>query len=79
MHRLCILIKFRYLEPRATSGRGRLTERLLAQGLLTQTMLEELQSEWNQQSTTDFPKPLPIPTKRDIQPGKKSIRRKRKP
>jgi len=29
-------------------GRGRLTERLLAQGLLTPSMLQELQREWTQ-------------------------------
>lgn len=28
-------------------GKGRLTERLLAQGLLTPNMLDELQKEWN--------------------------------
>jgi len=29
-------------------GRGRLTERLLAQGLLTPNMLQELRREWTQ-------------------------------
>lgn len=29
--------------------RGRLTDRLLQQGLLTPSMLEELKNEWNQQ------------------------------
>lgn len=31
----------------AAAGKGRLTDRLLAQGLLTPGMLQELQSEWN--------------------------------
>lgn len=31
--------------------RGRLTERLLAQGLLTPAMLQELKREWNQQGS----------------------------
>lgn len=31
--------------------KGRLTERLLAQGLLTPNMLVELQNEWNQVKT----------------------------
>ncbi|CAH0384021.1 unnamed protein product [Bemisia tabaci] len=32
------------------SGHGRLTERLLAQGLLTPKILQQLQEEWNQQT-----------------------------
>ncbi|EDW81570.1 uncharacterized protein Dwil_GK10952 [Drosophila willistoni] len=40
-------------EPRLPSGsRGRLTERLLAQGLLTPGMLSELRKEWNAQAIT---------------------------
>lgn len=40
------------LEPsKAQLGRGRLTERLLAQGLLTPNMLQELKKEWTQQKT----------------------------
>nr|CAH7749507.1 unnamed protein product [Callosobruchus chinensis] len=31
-------------------GRGRLTERLLAQGILTPTMLQELKKEWNRKA-----------------------------
>lgn len=31
---------------RRSVGKGRLTERLLAEGLLTPQMLRELQSEW---------------------------------
>jgi hypothetical protein len=31
-----------------TVGRGRLTERLLAQGLLTPNMMQALQREWSQ-------------------------------
>lgn len=45
---------YSYLEPRASSSysmRGRLTERLLAQGLLTPAMLQELKREWNQQGS----------------------------
>jgi hypothetical protein len=32
-------------------GRGRLTERLIAQGLLTPNMLQELRREWQQVQT----------------------------
>lgn len=35
-------------------GKGRLTERLLAQGLLTPNMLDELQKEWDVVSTNFF-------------------------
>jgi len=35
-------------------GKGRLTERLLAQGLLTPNMLDELQKEWNKVSRYIF-------------------------
>lgn len=39
------------LEPRISgSGGGRLTERLLAQGLLTPAMLDELRNEWDRKS-----------------------------
>lgn len=42
-----------YREPRNMgSSRGRLTERLLAQGLLTPSMLNELRKEWDKQSKT---------------------------
>ncbi|CAH1988279.1 unnamed protein product [Acanthoscelides obtectus] len=38
-------------EPKLSGiGRGRLTERLLAQGILTPTMLQELKKEWNRKS-----------------------------
>ncbi|CAG9821944.1 unnamed protein product [Phaedon cochleariae] len=33
--------------PKASLGKGRLTERLLAQGILTPNMLQELKKEWN--------------------------------
>lgn len=66
-----------FLEPRAAAGRGRLTERLLAQGLLTPTMLEELQNEWNRNEETQ----TPSTHKRDDHSTnlKKVPRRKRKP
>lgn len=35
-------------------GKGRLTERLLAQGLLTPNMLDELQKEWDKVSRKIF-------------------------
>lgn len=62
--KVCIEIKM--LEPKANYHiidkkqaatkeeaviKGRLTERLLAQGLLTPNMLVELQNEWNQVKT----------------------------
>ncbi|XP_023310678.1 ATP-dependent RNA helicase SUV3 homolog, mitochondrial isoform X1 [Anoplophora glabripennis] len=42
-------LKQSYLRESKTSvvGRGRLTERLLAQGILTPNMLQELKKEWN--------------------------------
>ncbi|CAG9862206.1 unnamed protein product [Phyllotreta striolata] len=49
-------------------GKGKLTERLLAQGILTPTMLQELKKEWNKK---DAPVEKP---KEDV----KKIRRKRK-
>ncbi|KAK7072755.1 ATP-dependent RNA helicase supv3l1, mitochondrial [Halocaridina rubra] len=42
-------------------GRGRLTERLLAQGLLSPKMLEELQREWLDQGSDDDLPPSPKP------------------
>lgn len=33
-------------QPEKTHGGGRLTERLIAQGLLTPAMLQELKQEW---------------------------------
>lgn len=35
--------------PISSQTKGRLTERLIAQGLLTPAMLQELRKEWNQQ------------------------------
>ncbi|KAG8233333.1 hypothetical protein J437_LFUL010883 [Ladona fulva] len=53
----------------AKLGKGRLTERLLAQGLLTPNMLQELQREWTEK-TEDDP---------DSNQGRKNSKRKRKP
>ncbi|KAF5273770.1 hypothetical protein FQA39_LY00885 [Lamprigera yunnana] len=46
--------KQKYLRGEQTSsiGRGRLTERLLAQGLLTPSMLQELKKEWTKKSNS---------------------------
>ncbi|XP_066149573.1 ATP-dependent RNA helicase SUV3 homolog, mitochondrial [Euwallacea fornicatus] len=55
----------------AALGRGRLTERLLAQGILTPLMLNELKKEWNKKG--DVSK-----SDSDSDPPKKSVRRKRK-
>lgn len=35
------------VESKHTIGKGKLTERLLAQGILTPNMLQELKREWN--------------------------------
>lgn len=40
-------------DSRSAPLRGRLTERLLAQGLLTPNMLQELRKEWNQGSRSN--------------------------
>uniref|UniRef100_A0A6M2DHU9 ATP-dependent RNA helicase SUV3 homolog, mitochondrial n=1 Tax=Xenopsylla cheopis TaxID=163159 RepID=A0A6M2DHU9_XENCH len=46
-------------EPSSSVGKGRLTERLLAQGLITPHMLQELKKEWrgslDQENTQDSP------------------------
>lgn len=57
-------------------GRGRLTDRLLAQGLLTPAMLTELRNEWDRQS-----EPLPAHHRKDPPPlsNTRPPRRKRKP
>ncbi|XP_055379212.1 ATP-dependent RNA helicase SUV3 homolog, mitochondrial [Condylostylus longicornis] len=60
-------------EPRSTTSKGgRLTERLLAQGLLTPAMLEELKKEWDQKnnSNADFDS--------DDESSKKSRRKRKK-
>lgn len=44
-----------YKDHKATPLRGRLTERLLAQGLLTPSMLQELRKEWDVQGPTRSP------------------------
>lgn len=52
-------------EPRLpSSSRGRLTERLLAQGLLTPGMLSELRKEWDAQQHTQ---PQAIASSKDAQ------------
>ncbi|CAG9772848.1 unnamed protein product [Ceutorhynchus assimilis] len=63
--------KQNYLRNQSLSaiGRGRLTERLLAQGILTPTMLSELKKEWNKNQ--DDPED-------DDDPPKRAMRRKRK-
>lgn len=53
-------------------GRGRLTERLIAQGLLTPHMLQELRREWNQQGKNK-------PDDNDGSSGSKKTNRRRKP
>lgn len=50
-------------------GRGKLTERLLAQGILTPNMLHELKKEWNKDSDGNDD---------DGDEPKKTTRRKRK-
>uniref|UniRef100_A0A1B6D0T0 ATP-dependent RNA helicase SUV3 homolog, mitochondrial n=1 Tax=Clastoptera arizonana TaxID=38151 RepID=A0A1B6D0T0_9HEMI len=52
-------------------GRGRLTERLISQGLLTPHMLQELRREWNQQNSSS--------PNYEEDPCSKKGRRKRKP
>ncbi|CAO1442803.1 unnamed protein product [Diamesa hyperborea] len=44
-----------YKDHKASPLRGRLTERLLAQGLLTPSMLQELRKEWDVQGPTRSP------------------------
>lgn len=66
-----------FLEPRNSSSssaatRGRLTERLLAQGLLTPAMLQELRKEWDNQG-------MDINSKHSNDDLSKKLRRKRKP
>lgn len=56
----------------SAATRGRLTERLLAQGLLTPSMLQELRKEWDQQGMDPNTKHL----NEDLN---KKLRRKRKP
>lgn len=56
----------------AATTRGRLTERLLAQGLLTPAMLQELRKEWDQQG-------MDPNSKHSNDDLNKKLRRKRKP
>lgn len=68
-----------YREPRPATGRGRLTERLLAQGLLTPSMLQELQIEWKKVDGVDGKSsPDDSTTTTTTSPAKKGARRKRK-
>ncbi|KAL3268936.1 hypothetical protein HHI36_008023 [Cryptolaemus montrouzieri] len=77
--------KQHYLRDTKTSlGKGRLTERLLAQGILTPNMLQELKKEWNNPSDK-ISKSLPTPENNeddgsgdDDNSGAKRTRRKRK-
>ncbi|XP_049859048.1 ATP-dependent RNA helicase SUV3 homolog, mitochondrial isoform X2 [Schistocerca gregaria] len=55
-------------------GHGKLTERLLAQGLLTPSMLQELKKEWSQQTYNDDSDDDPT----GKQPTKRSRRKKKK-
>lgn len=41
---------FEILDSRTPVGKGRLTQRLLAQGILTPNMLQELKKEWDRTS-----------------------------
>lgn len=46
-----------FIEPRIpSSSRGRLTDRLIAQGLLTPGMLSELRKEWDARKELDASK-----------------------
>lgn len=65
-----------YREPRPATGRGRLTERLLAQGLLTPSMLQELQTEWKKTDGVDGKSGLAEASTSSAM--KKGTRRKRK-
>lgn len=66
--------QYAHREPRIpTAARGRLTERLLAQGLLTPAMLEELRKEWDQQSAAE-----PAEGDRDPLNSMKSRRKRKK-
>ena len=60
---------FFVIDPQSVLGRGKLTERLLAQGILTPTMLNELKKEWNKKPETESDNETPT---------KPSSRRKRK-
>ncbi|XP_067000401.2 ATP-dependent RNA helicase SUV3 homolog, mitochondrial [Anabrus simplex] len=56
-------------------GHGRLTERLLAQGLLTPSMLQELRREWSQNDSSSHDDP----DDKRKDPNDRKPRRKRKP
>lgn len=77
LHLINFKIHFKKIsEPRNSSAaatRGRLTERLLAQGLLTPAMLTELRKEWDQQIM------VPNSNKHSNDDLSKKLRRKRKP
>lgn len=61
-----------YLEPKLTIGKGRLTERLLSQGLLTPSMLQTLKKEWTSSGKGE-------PENSDSDESSRKYRRKRKP
>ncbi|KAH8414317.1 hypothetical protein KR215_002993 [Drosophila sulfurigaster] len=66
-------------EPRLpSSSRGRLTERLLAQGLLTPGMLSELRKEWDAQATGPKDSQDYSADSDDDESTKKTARRKRR-
>lgn len=69
----------KFLEPRIPSTtRGRLTDRLLAQGLLTPRMLNELRKEWDaQQQSYDSQHSNHNDSDNDEE-GHKKLRRKRR-
>lgn len=47
-----------FLDPKGVDvGKGRLTERLLAQGILTPNMLQELKKEWDKQQDNSSSEP----------------------
>lgn len=65
---------FFVVEPKTLLGKGRLTERLLAQGILTPNMLNELKKEWDHKSGGDGGNN----DSGDDEPHKPTTRRKRK-
>ncbi|KAK9877040.1 hypothetical protein WA026_016067 [Henosepilachna vigintioctopunctata] len=72
-----------FRQNKMSAGGGRLTERLLAQGILTPNMLQELKKEWNNTSlSVKVPKSLSIDEKPDEKNGDddepKRTRRKRR-
>lgn len=64
-------------DNKLTPLRGRLTERLLAQGLLTPNMLQELRKEWNQKGDSNRFSHSPNNDDDDDPSPFKKLRRKR--